>query len=178
MSEPFIAEVKMFGGNFAPRGYTFCNGQLLQIAQYTALFSLVGTTYGGDGRTTLGLPDLRSRAPMQQGSGPGLTSRQLGEKVGTPNTTLTNLNTPNHSHQATVKVHIAQGMEQDPDGNYPATADDGEKNYGPAPTGGTPPTSGSNALPTAGSGSPYTNYSPGLGISFIIALVGTFPSRS
>ena len=88
MAEPFIAEIKIFAGNFAPRNWAFCDGQLLPIAQNTALFSLVGTTYGGDGRTTLGLPNLQGRAPMHPGSGPGLTSRRLGEKVGTEEVTL------------------------------------------------------------------------------------------
>ena len=82
MSEPFIAEVRIFAGNFAPRGWAFCNGQLLPIAQNTALFSLLGTVYGGDGRTTVGLPDLQGRAAMHPGRGPGLTPRVLGQKLG------------------------------------------------------------------------------------------------
>ncbi len=82
MSEPFIGEIKMFGGNFAPRGYAFCEGQLLPISQNTALFSLLGTIYGGDGRTTFALPDLRGRAPIHQGNGPGLSNYQLGQKGG------------------------------------------------------------------------------------------------
>ncbi|MBK7825986.1 tail fiber protein [Nannocystis sp.] len=83
--EPFIAEIKMFGGNFAPRGWAFCNGQLMSIAQNTALFSLLGTTYGGDGRTTFGLPDLRGRFAMHEGQGPGLSNRVLGEQGGSEN---------------------------------------------------------------------------------------------
>ena len=84
MSEPFIAEIRIFAGNFAPRGWAFCDGQLLPIAQNTALFSLIGTTYGGDGRTTTALPNLQARAPMHPGRGPGLTSRRLGETGGGP----------------------------------------------------------------------------------------------
>jgi microcystin-dependent protein len=97
MSEPFIAEIKVFAGNFAPRGYAFCDGQLLPIDQNTALFSLVGTTYGGDGRTTLGLPNLIDRAPMHPGSGPGLTLRRLGEHGGRSTVTMTAANLPSHN---------------------------------------------------------------------------------
>ncbi len=89
MSEPYIGEIKMFAGNFAPRGWALCDGQLLPIAQNEALFSILGTTYGGDGRTTFGLPDLRGRAPVHAGSGPGLTPRNLGQKFGAEQTTLT-----------------------------------------------------------------------------------------
>ena len=100
MSEPFIAEIKIFAGNFAPRGWAFCSGQLLQIAENTALFSLVGTTYGGDGRTTFGLPDLQGRAPMHPGSGPGLSSYRLGPKTGAETVTLSDNQMPSHSHKA------------------------------------------------------------------------------
>ena len=98
MSEPFIAEIRIFAGNFAPRGWAFCNGQLLPIAQNTALFSLTGTTYGGDGRSTFGLPDLRGRAPLHPGRGPGLTDRRLGEKGGAATVTLTEAQMPAHGH--------------------------------------------------------------------------------
>ncbi|KZY95593.1 phage tail protein, partial [Oleibacter sp. HI0075] len=98
MSEPFIGEIRIFGCNFAPRGWAFCQGQLLPIAQNTALFSILGTTYGGDGRTTLALPDLQGRAPMHPGRGPGLTARRLGEKTGVDEVTLTEAELPNHKH--------------------------------------------------------------------------------
>ena len=98
MSEPFIAEIKIFAGNFAPRGYAFCDGQLLQIAQNTALFSLVGTTYGGDGRVTFGIPDLQGRAPMHPGNGPGLTSRRLGNRAGVERVILTEAQMAAHTH--------------------------------------------------------------------------------
>ena len=98
MSEPFIAEVKIWAGNFAPRGYAFCDGQLLPISQNTALFSLIGTTYGGDGRTTTALPNLQGRAPMHPGTGPGLTPRQPGQQVGTESVTLSEAQMPNHNH--------------------------------------------------------------------------------
>ena len=98
MSEPFLGEIKMFGGNFAPRGYALCNGQLLAIQQNTALFALLGTTYGGNGQTTFALPDLRGRVPMSSGQGPGLTSRTLGEMSGSENVTLLSNQMPAHNH--------------------------------------------------------------------------------
>jgi microcystin-dependent protein len=98
MSDPFVAEVKIFAGNFAPRGWAFCNGQLLPISQNTALFSLIGTTYGGDGRTTTALPNMQERAPMHPGTGPGLTTRRLGERGGVEEVTMTAANMPSHSH--------------------------------------------------------------------------------
>ncbi len=101
MSSPFIGEILMFGGNFAPRSWAFCDGQLLSIAQNTALFSILGTTYGGDGRVTFGLPELRGRVAMHPGSGPGLTTRGLGEKGGTETVTLNTTQIPAHNHTAT-----------------------------------------------------------------------------
>ncbi len=98
MSEPFIAEIRIFTGNFAPRGWAFCDGQLLQISQNPALFSLVGTTYGGDGRTTFGLPNLKGRAPMHPGNGPGLSSRRLGERGGVEEVTLAANQLGSHNH--------------------------------------------------------------------------------
>src|SRR3978361_2054148 len=98
MSAPFIGEIKMFAGNFAPRNYAFCSGQLLSIAQNTALFSILGTTYGGNGQTTFGLPDMRSRSPLHWGQGPGLSSVSLGEVSGTESVTLTSGQLPVHTH--------------------------------------------------------------------------------
>ena len=98
MSEPFTAEIRIFAGNFAPRGWAFCNGQLLPISQNTALFSLIGTTYGGDGRTTTALPNLKGRIPMHPGRGPGLTSRRLGQRGGVEMVTLSEAQMPNHNH--------------------------------------------------------------------------------
>ena len=101
MSQPYIGEIKMFGGNFAPRNYALCNGQLLSIAQNTALFSIFGTTFGGDGRSTFALPNLQSMAPLGVGDGPGLTPRVLGEQVGSPAVTLLASELPSHSHNPT-----------------------------------------------------------------------------
>ncbi|MBD3756388.1 MAG: phage tail protein, partial [Gammaproteobacteria bacterium] len=98
MSEPFVGEIRMFAGNFAPRGWAFCDGQLLAVSQNDALFSLLGTIYGGDGRTTFGLPDMRGRIPVHQGSGPGLSPRRLGSKSGAETETLTVNQMPSHTH--------------------------------------------------------------------------------
>ncbi|MCB9436279.1 MAG: phage tail protein [Anaerolineales bacterium] len=171
MSEPFIAEIRMFAGNFAPRGWAFCNGQLLPISQNTALFSLIGTTYGGDGRNTTALPDMQARAPMHPGRGPGLTSRRLGERGGVPTVTLSEAQMPSHNHNLT-------GSEEDVDvsspiGNSLAT---GNAMYVPSPS--FDGTLASPALPTTGGSQAHNNMQPYLGITFIIALVGLYPSRS
>jgi microcystin-dependent protein len=172
MSEPFIAEIRIFAGNFAPRGWAFCNGQLLPIAQNTALFSLIGTTYGGDGRTTMGLPNLQGRAPMHPGTGPGLTTRRLGESVGAPTVTLNTQEMPNHTHAV-----LGQGPANtnSPSGAAPAT----NPTVNQYKTGATNLV---NAAPGAvgndGGGQPHDNLQPYLALNFIIALVGLYPQRS
>ena len=172
MSEPFIAEIRIFAGNFAPRGWAFCNGQLLPIAQNTALFSLIGTTYGGDGRTTTALPNLKGRAPMHPGRGPGLTAKRLGQRGGVEMVTLTEAQLPSHSHTA-----VASGAAADsnaPAGHYMgAPAGRGSSLYAAANNLGT-----FSSLDNAGGGQPHNNVQPFLAINFIIALVGLYPSRS
>lgn len=170
MSDPFLAEIKIFAGNFAPRGWSFCDGQLLQIAQNTALFSLIGTTYGGDGRTTTGLPNLQGRVPMHPGNGPGLTSRRLGERGGVTSVTLAQTQMPSHTHQA--RATDENGDDNDAIGGYFGT---GSALYGPA-TGLTDMESA--ALPNVGGGQSHTNVQPLLGMYFIIALTGSYPSRA
>jgi len=180
--KPFLGEVQIFAGNFAPRDWAFCDGQLLPIAQNTALFSLLGTTYGGDGRTTFGLPDLRGRAAMHPGRGPGLASRRLGEKVGTETVTLTTAQIPSHSHTgttSTTKIDLSTnvGTSDTSDGqhignhlgafNEDATPD--------AKLGGV--TSGTTINNTGG-GQPHNNMQPSTTVNYIIALQGTFPSRN
>lgn len=171
MADPFVAEIRIFGGNFAPRGWAFCDGQLLPISQNTALFSLLGTTYGGDGRTTFALPDLRGRSPLHQGQGPGLSSRQLGEPAGVENVTLTQSQIPVHTHA------LASGgaaVATNPGGNrfgQPASA----KIYGPA-TSMVPMSAA--AIGSAGQNQAHGNRQPYLVLSFIIALQGIFPPRS
>ena len=175
MSEPFIAEVRMWGLNFAPRNWAFCNGQLLPIAQNTALFSLVGTTYGGDGRSTLGLPNLQGRAPMHPGRGPGLIQRRLGEKGGIETHTLSEQQLPSHSHTV-YAADTAAGPENTPANNLPVISGGrGAANrYGSASPGNM---SGQTVGP-AGGGQAHNNMQPYLTLTFTIALQGLYPSRS
>lgn len=173
MSEPFIAEIRIFAGNFAPRSWAFCNGQLLPISQNTALFSLIGTTYGGDGRTTTALPNLQGRAPMHPGRGPGLTSRRLGQRGGVEEVTLTEAQMPSHNHSiqsstspgtifspaaTSVLSRSAGGAAYDSTDNLSNTLNDG-------------------TLPNTGGSQPHNNMQPFLAINFIIALQGLYPSR-
>lgn len=172
MSEPFIAEIKIFAGNFAPRGYAFCNGQLLPIAQNTALFSLIGTIYGGDGRTTTGLPNMQGRAPMHPGRGPGLTSRRLGERIGTETVTLTTAQIAGHRHEARASENAASAST--PANNYSARGGGrGVNIYGTAVNTG--PT---KSLSDTGGGQAHNNMQPFQTLNYIIALVGLYPSRS
>lgn len=172
MSEPFIAEIRIFAGNFAPRGWAFCNGQLLPVAQNTALFSLIGTTYGGDGRTTTALPNLQGRAPMHPGQGPGLTARRLGESGGSDGITLSEAQMPSHTH--TAAVHGQPGDQADPAGRSLAASGDGSV-YASAQN---LISMGASAVTAAGGGQPHNNMQPFLALNFIIALVGLYPSRS
>lgn len=173
MAEPFIAEIRIFAGNFAPRGWSFCDGQLLPISQNTALFSLIGTTYGGDGESTTALPNLKGRAAMHPGRGPGLTSRRLGERGGTETETLSEAQMPNHTHamqasseQASVSSPVGAVLAATPASKMPyATAN----NLVSMDLGG---------LETKGGGQPHNNMQPYLAINFIIALTGTYPSRA
>jgi len=171
MSEPFIAEVKIWAGNFAPRGWAFCQGQLLPLAQNTALFSLIGTYYGGDGRTTMGLPNLQGRAAMHAGSGSGLTPRQLGEKGGEPNVTLISAQMPSHNHNAMGAGLSANQVS--PAGN--TWSGSAQRTY----SAGNPDQSmNPAALQPSGGGQPHNNWHPYLVLDFIIALVGIYPQRS
>jgi len=178
MSEPFIAEIRIFAGNFAPRGWAFCDGQLLPISQNTALFSLIGTTYGGDGRTTTALPNLKGRAPMHPGTGPGLTSRRLGEKAGVETVTLTSAQMASHRHSV-----IA---DSNPGGFGGGGADTPNPvSHFMASTSATGQfyAGSTNAVPmaatgTAGGSGAHSNMQPYLAMYFIIALVGLYPSRS
>jgi microcystin-dependent protein len=175
MSEPFIGEIKMFAGNFAPRGYAMCNGQLLAISQNTALFSILGTTYGGNGQTTFALPDLRGRVPMHEGQGPGLTNRDLGESAGAETQTLTVSELAPHNHPAVPNNRTAN--VQNPVDGVPSRAPDGSSFYrsSPDPAGG-PMDAG--FIGSTGGGQPHGNMQPYLGVNFIIALEGIFPSRN
>jgi len=172
MSEPFIGEIKMFAGNFAPRSWAFCDGSLQPIASNTALFSLLGTIYGGDGKTTFALPDLRGRAPMHFGRGPGLSDRPIGSKGGAEVVTLTTSETPHHNHRLMGSQDVASS--QDPAGNV--LAQDSNTNfYNPNP-GNTVQMNAVSLSPTGGDQS-HENMQPFLVINYIIALQGLFPSR-
>ncbi len=174
MSEPFIGEIRIFAGNFAPRGWQLCQGQILPIAQNTALFSILGVTYGGNGQTTFALPDLRGRYPMQQGQGPGLSPRALGEQGGTETVTLLSNQMPAHNHA--LVCSNAQADQGTPEGNVLAADQGGTTfNFVAAPINATmnPVTIG-----VAGGSQPHSNMSPFLAINFIIALEGIYPSRN
>ena len=179
MADPFLGEIRMFGGNFAPNGWALCNGQLLAISQNTALFSILGTMFGGDGVRTFGLPDLRGRVPVHQGQGNGLSNYNIGEMTGSENVTLLAGQMPTHNH--TVGVSNQAGSSVDPTngvvaeintgGRQPVTTTPG---YVPTATG----TMAANAVSMAGGNQPHANLQPLLCLTFIIALQGIFPSRS
>ena len=173
MSEPFIAEIRIFAGNFAPRSWAFCDGQLLPIAQNTALFSLIGTTYGGDGRTTTALPNLQGRAPMHPGRGPGLTSRRLGQRGGSDTISLTEAQMPNHTH--TLKAYQRPGDLASPANRALARVRGG--NAYQTNTSAKLASMSSQSLLSAGGSQSHNNMQPFLTINFIIALQGIYPSR-
>ena len=176
MSEPFIAEIIMFGGNFAPRGWALCNGQILPIAQNTALFSLLGTTYGGNGQTTFALPDLRGRVPNNQGQGPGLQNYSLGQAAGSENETLIASNIPPVPVTITVNAN-ADSTSSKPANNFPAGLSNGN-GYNNASDNSTHWNANALTGTTGGSSIPVNNIQPYLCVNFIIALEGIFPSRN
>jgi microcystin-dependent protein len=171
MSEPFLGEIRIFGFNFAPQGWAFCDGQLMSISQNTALFSLLGTFYGGNGIQTFALPDLRGRVSIHQGQGPGLSSYVIGQTGGTENTTLNTNQMPQHNHAAVANASPATTGR--PDGAVPARA--AADIYAPAPDG-----TAMNAghIGNTGGSQPFNNLQPYLTVNFCIALQGIFPSRN
>jgi microcystin-dependent protein len=170
MSEPFIGEIRMFGGNFAPRGWAFCNGQLLSISQNTALFSLLGTTYGGNGETTFALPDLRGRFPMHFGAGPNLSNRPLGQKSGAEKVKLIAAEMPAHTHA--LRGSAAASNTGSPAGAVPASG--GAYNTAWDKT----TVLDAEGVGSAGGGGAHGNMPPFTVVNFIIALEGIFPSRN
>jgi microcystin-dependent protein len=174
MADPFVAEIRIFPFNFAPRGWAWCNGQLLPISQNTALFSLLGTTYGGDGKSNFALPNLQGSAPMHPGQGPGLSLHDLGETGGSDTVTLLESEIPAHSHS--LMSLGAPGNRTSPVGNTIARASAGNAYVPPAgaPIVGMSP----QALPPAGGNQPHNNLQPYLTAYFCIALQGVFPPRS
>lgn len=179
-----MAEIKMFAGNFAPRGYAFCNGQLLSISQNSALFSLLGTNYGGNGQTTFGIPDLRGRCPIHAGQGNGLPPIQLGELAGTPNVTLLATQMPAHNHTLTgataaMPCTSGGGTLDNPTGAIPSGSASHEDYAAAGAATGVmagAPVSGSTSL--AGGNQPFSVMQPYLGLNFIIATEGIYPSRN
>jgi microcystin-dependent protein len=182
-TEPFIGEVKIFGFSFSPVGYDFCKGQLYSIAQYTALFSLIGTNYGGDGQTTFALPNLQGRIPIGQGQGPGLPDYSIGEAAGSPTVTLTTAQMPMHIHtlfnmHVQLKASNAAADENTPGNLYPGVASASVYTASPTPNvfmGRTQITGTSDAT---GNGMPFSVANPYLVLNYCIATEGIFPSRN
>lgn len=169
--DPYIGEIRQFAGNFAPKDWALCNGQLLPISQNTALFSLLGTTYGGDGKTTFGLPNLCGKAPMQYGQGPGLTDRSPGEDGGSPAVTLLQTEIPAHTHSAMGGPKAATTAPDN--AGWGAIDRLGTALYASTPNAQMHPM----ALGVAGGSQPHNNMQPFLGMNFIISLHGVFPPR-
>ncbi len=171
--EPLIGQIILFAGNFAPKNWALCHGAELSISDYQSLFSILGTTYGGDGRTSFALPDLRGRTPIGDGNGTGLTNRSLGGKSGAETVTLSTSQIPNLS--GTLKVNTAEGTSADPTGHYPATHKEGVHSFHTISNA----TMASDAVQINGTGgSSHDNMPPYLTLNYIIALEGTYPSRN
>jgi microcystin-dependent protein len=170
---PFVGEISIFGFNFNPRGWEFCNGQLLPIAQYDVLFALIGTTYGGDGQTTFAVPDLRSRMPVHFGQGPGLSNHQIGEQAGVENVTVVPNQLPVHNH--TYNAVSDAGNVSTPAGAYLANTGALDKEY--KITGAVVPMN-ANAIGPAGGNQPHNNNQPYATLNYCIAFEGIFPSRN
>jgi microcystin-dependent protein len=177
MADPFVAEIRIFPFNFAPKGWAFCNGQLLPLSQNTALFSLLGTTYGGDGKSNFALPDLQGRAPMHPGQGPGLSLHDLGETGGSETVTLLATEMPSHAHFVG-RANAAAGDSLTPVNNVWAQVPSGRATlaiYHEAPATGA---MNVNAIGLTGGSLPHNNMQPYLTLSFCIALQGVFPPRT
>ena len=174
MADPFVAEIRIFPFTFPPKGWAFCNGQLLPLSQNTALFSLLGTTYGGNGKSNFALPDLQGSAPMHPGQGPGLSLHDLGETGGSETVTLLESEMPAHSHG--LMANTTTGTKSTPAANS-LSRTSGATPY--LPTAGNPPTTmmAPESLPPAGGDQPHNNMMPYLTLNFNIALQGVFPPR-
>lgn len=175
MADPFVAEIRVFGFNFAPSGWAQCNGQLLPISQNTALFSLLGTTYGGNGQSNFALPNLQGQAPMHPGQGPGLSLYDLGEQIGTESVTLLATEIPGHTHG--LKATVARGTTTSPSGAALSVGPPTAPLYAPASVANGTMHASEVSAP-AGSGQPHNNMQPYLTLNFCIALQGVFPPRT
>lgn len=173
MSQPFMGEIRLMAFTYAPRGWAMCNGQIMAISQNSALFSLLGTYYGGNGQTTFALPDFRGRLPVHQGQGNGLAPRTLGEISGQENVTLTTPQIPMHNHPFAVPATSEDATLKNPVGNAPAST--GTSIYGPAAQG----EGGAQSVTgVAGGSQAHNNMQPYLVVNFCIALEGIYPSRN
>lgn len=174
MGEPFIGEIRMFGGTFAPAGWAMCQGQLMAIAENDALFTLIGTTYGGDGQETFGIPDLQGRAPLHAGQGPGISQTyQLGEKAGVETVTINTNQLPIHNHAALASGDFGQNPQ--PQNAFVAQLGTGNMYIGPADPMAN---MNANSLGPVGGSQPHENMQPYLCITFIISLFGVFPTQN
>jgi microcystin-dependent protein len=171
MADPFVAEIRIFPFNFAPKGWAWCDGQLMPISQNTALFSLLGTTYGGDGKSTFALPDMQGNAPMHPGQGPGLSLHDLGEMAGSETVTLLQSEIPAHTH-------AARGSTDDDDSTIPVGNSYGQLTVAYAPAASPLASMSPQALAPAGGDQPHNNLMPYLTLYFNIALQGVFPPRT
>jgi microcystin-dependent protein len=192
MNDLYLGEIILFAGNFAPRNTALCNGQLLSISQNQALFSLLGTTYGGDGRTTFALPDIRGRAPIHPGTGPGLSTRKLGQRAGTQGNTLTVNQMPSHTHTATmstgggvsIPVNTTSGDEDEQSPGAGLLANTGSDLYSSSSANGVyggaavPVTGAQVQILNTGASQEVNNMQPFLAVNYIICTNGLFPSRS
>ncbi|HEX7850383.1 MAG TPA: tail fiber protein [Sphingomonas sp.] len=177
MAQPYVAEIKMFGGNFAPRGYALCNGQIVAISQNTALFSLLGTTYGGNGTSTFALPNMQGRAPVHQGNGAGIDPVSLGEMAGETSVTLNTSNLPQHTHPISGAVIASSNPGETPASNTLFTNSAPNQLY--ATSLGTGALNlASQSITMAGGSQPHNNAQPYLAVTFIIAMEGIFPARN
>ncbi|WP_284638155.1 phage tail protein [Paenibacillus silviterrae] len=177
MADAYIGEIRIFAGNFPPKGWALCNGQLMSITQNTALFSILGVQYGGDGKTTFALPNLMGKAPMNQGQGPGLTNRTMGQSVGSATVTLLTTEIPAHNHVP--QAINAPGNDTSPSNNYWAQSPPVGRGGVQDPLSTQTPNAPMSpvALNVAGGSQPHNNMQPFLAMNFIICLVGEFPSR-
>ena len=175
MSQPFIGQIVAFAGNFAPRNWQFCAGQLLSVSQNAALFAILGTTYGGNGQTTFALPDLRGRVIVGSGSGPGLSPYVEGQQAGSENVTLQLNQMPIHSHM--VNVQGGRGTAPSPVGGLLAGSGTTADVYAPSPASA-PAVMAQSMIASAGGSQPFSVLSPYTSINYIIAILGVFPSRN
>jgi len=171
-TQPFLGEIRAIAFNFPPKGWAFCNGQLLSIQQNQALFAILGTTYGGNGQTTFALPDLRGRSPLHFGQSPGLSNYVLGQAAGTEGVTLIQSQMPAHNHLVKANANANAGVAAN---SFPAGPPSGNNLYGPSVAG---PAMDTNMVPAQGGNQPHSNQQPYLVVNYVIALVGIFPSMN